>query len=275
MSYPRGGKTGKVWRAQFANPLVGTPRPIGHIRNVTLDTGGTVLTEPSAGTRTTFKKQASVSPRVTITFDVQRFAYITRYYCMNANLDPPLHDIYLYDGRTIYFLDDALGNTWRFRVAPGGQLQCEVEAVVDFIEQKLSGAAPNFSAEWGDDPLTHEDVTVTVVVSGYTNWGRLEWGGSNNVVQESLGQSLIPTEIYDRQAEHNGSYRVTRRWIGTKIDESQSGVGQNIAYAVNDVSGTRTFLYNNAIIRRATIEQRDLDLIFEAGEWEAENVAIT
>jgi len=143
-----------------------------------------------------------------------------------------------------------------------------------FPKAAFSGA----SSGWTEDPLTHEDIAqFTVQTSGWTNWDRLEFGVNNQVDQLPLGTSILPSEVYERAARHTGSYRISRRWVPEKFGESQAGTAQGMVIGITDkqaVPVTTTFTYSGTIIRNASTEDRDLEIVWESGDWEAENVTI-
>jgi len=247
---------------------------IGNIRNFVPSTEGRILRENDSGDRTSFIKQASVSPRVRITFDVQRTTYITRNGIINANGDVPFHSLVWYDGKTYWYMDHAKVDSCRLRTSPGDMLQCEVVVVGSGIHQTTAKTYSGLT----EDPLTHEDVAgFTVAGSGWGNWERLEWGCNNNIQSIPLGTNIQPSEIFEQQATHAGDYRISRKWDPTKIDESQDGDYIPIVIAITDhqaVPVTTTFTYSSGVVRNASIEDRDLDMIYEVGSWEAINVGI-
>jgi len=272
---PGGSSTGKQFKAYWSvSPADGVLHPIGNIRSLNASTDGRITREEDSGNRTPFIKQGTVRPNVRITFDVVRTNFITRRCMMNGNADVPLTRILWYDGQA-WFQISGYADSCRLRTSPGEMLQCDVTLRGDEIRT----ASSDTCSGWNEDPLTHENIsTFSVGGSGITNWERLEWGVENQVNQVALGTSIIPTEVFDQAARHTGSYRISRRWTGTKFDESQTGVGQDIVIAVTDKQSpaiTTTFTYPSGIIRTASVEDRDLDLIWESGDWEAETVTIS
>lgn len=268
--------TGKDWWCMWSSGVTHGPPyvSIGNIRNMTPSTEGRILRETDSGDRTSFIKQASVRPRVRIVFDIQRTNYITRNCIITANGDVPWHSLVWYDGKAYWYMDYAKCDSCRIRTAPGDMIQCEVVIVGSGIHQKAALVYNGLTEE----PLTHEDVAqFTVAGSGWSNWSRLEWGCNNNVDQVALGTGIAPREIYEQDARHTGTYRISRRWGPTKFDESQLGTYQQIVIGITDkqtVPVTTTFTYSSGVIRNATVEDSDLTLVYETGDWEAQNVVV-
>lgn len=270
-----GSATGKLWRMFWHRPGSAIYRPIGNVRNVAPATDGSITREEDSGNRTPFIKQGSVRPNVRFTFDVVRTNYITENCIITNNGDVPLHSLVWYDGQE-YFDLSGLADTCRLSTNPAGMLQCAVVVKGRAIHPKVAWSGA--TSGWNEDPLTHEDVAqFTVQASGWTNWDRLEFGVNNQVDQTPLGTDILPSEVYEKAARHTGNYRISRRWAPTKFDESQQGTVQMMVIGITDkqaVPVTTTFTYSGTIIRNASVEDRDLEMVWESGDWEAENVNI-
>jgi len=249
----------------------------GTVLDAHIDPRITVHEEAGSGTRQLVSQQVvAAKPVVEWTQTIRRLDdYITSYAMITAEGAVPAHTLYVTDGAEHHDFSSNKVNSCRISIR---QLESIKAALSVFVKTHDVATLDTFL--YRTDPAMYKDAVTTLTLNtvAVTKWSEIEFGIDNNVVQEILGTTILPSEVEEGEARY--FMRITRGRVGatSKFGEALSGTEQDFVIALTDNQSspvTKTFTFADMLLRTARKEDRALGIIMERLEGVGKSMVIS
>ena len=251
----------------------------GTVMTATIDPDAEIATEVGCGEGTraiAFRKIAAVRPKISWTQNIRRLVdYITLNALITAEGAVPEHNLAVDEGAGgLHLFTGCKVNTCRITIRQSESIKAALEVLA-----KARSTQTTWTFVKATDEAMYKTALTTLSIGGVaeTKWQEVEFGVDNNVIQEMLGVSILPTEVGERQALYSG-HIIRAVAQASLVPDVLTGTPKTIVITLTDNQATpvaKTFTFTNAELRRSQVQARGLDMIIERIEWEGKTMVIT
>lgn len=248
----------------------------GTVLEASLDPRVTVHEEAGSGQRQLASQKAvEAKPTLEWTQNIRRLADYINAYCMpTAEGAIPAHTLHVTDGIEPHELGGVKVNSCMITIKVSDSIKAKISAM---IKTHTTASIGTFSEATEAAMYKNAVTSVTLGGGALTQWQQIEFGVDNKVLQETLGNQLMPAEVQEQEALY--TMRITRAMnTASRFGLALAGTSQTFVIALTDNQSnpvTKTYTFADMYLTTARKEDRALGLIMEKIEGKGKSLVIT